>query len=102
MNSSQLFLPLGSRLKNGPQIQRVFSKIFRRNTDFLEFEDTSVAKTLGIRWNAQFDVFYFLANPLNKTSCTKRAILSQIAKLFDPAACLAPSIIITKMIMQQF
>ena len=56
---------------------------------------------LDVRWNAQSDVFYFLANPLNETFCTKRAVLSQIAKLFDPAGWLAPSIIITKMIMQQ-
>ena len=46
-------------------------------------------------------MFYFLANPLNKTSCTKRDIVSQIAKLFDPAGWLDQSSIITKIIMQQ-
>ena len=54
-----------------------------------------------ICWHAQSDVFYFLASPLNVTCCTKRDLLSEIAKLFDPAGWLTPSIIIVKIIMQQ-
>ena len=68
---------------------------------FFNLKILVLPKTIGVRWNEQSDVFYFLANPLNNTSCTKRDILSQIAKLFDSAGWLAPSIIITKMIMQQ-
>ncbi|XP_075163319.1 uncharacterized protein LOC142235952 [Haematobia irritans] len=54
--------------------------------DFLEFEDRSSAKTLGVRWNALSDQFYFSTIKFPDTcSYTKREVLSQISKLFDPA-----------------
>ncbi|XP_037818450.1 uncharacterized protein LOC119608194 [Lucilia sericata] len=71
-------------------------------TEFLKLSDSSTTKTLGLRWNAGRDVFYFrLKNPPNRNSTTKRSVLSEIAKLFDPAGWLAPKIIVAKIIMQQ-
>ncbi|XP_065357232.1 uncharacterized protein LOC135951499 [Calliphora vicina] len=70
--------------------------------DFLKFEDNSSTKTLGIRWNACSDEFYFVADTFPELSnFTKREILSQIAKLFDPAGWLAPCIVLAKMLMQK-
>ncbi|XP_075150652.1 uncharacterized protein LOC142224750 [Haematobia irritans] len=72
------------------------------NADFLEFDDSSTAKTLGIRWNARSDSFFFVVQEFPTTcSYTKREVLSQISKLFDPAGWLAPCIIVAKIIMQQ-
>lgn len=70
--------------------------------DFLVFHDCSTAKTLGIRWNAMSDSFYFAVSPY-PSSCkyTKREVLSQISKLFDPAGWLSPCIILAKIIMQR-
>ncbi|XP_073831675.1 uncharacterized protein [Musca autumnalis] len=52
----------------------------------LEIEDESNAKTLGIRWNAKSDFFYFSVKPIQmKSNFTKREVLSIIASLFDPA-----------------
>ncbi|XP_059223375.1 uncharacterized protein LOC131997094 [Stomoxys calcitrans] len=69
--------------------------------DFLEFDDRSTAKTLGIRWNASSDSFFFTALPFpGHCSYTKREVLSQISRLFDPAGWLAPCIVIAKLIMQ--
>ncbi|XP_037809660.1 uncharacterized protein LOC119602300 [Lucilia sericata] len=71
-------------------------------SDTLALEDTITTKTLGLRWNASQDYFYF--NPVNqpiRNNITKRTVLSDIARLFDPAGWLAPKIIIAKMIMQQ-
>ena len=68
--------------------------------DFLEFDDSSIAKTLGIRWNALTDNFYFFSKPFNENSVyTKRQMLSDIAKLFDPADWLSPCVIMEKIIM---
>ncbi|XP_065370931.1 uncharacterized protein LOC135963084 [Calliphora vicina] len=70
--------------------------------EFLKLEDNSSAKTLGIRWNACSDNFYFAANPFPETeNYTKRQVLSNIAKLFDPAGWLAPCIILAKILMQK-
>ncbi|XP_073823930.1 uncharacterized protein [Musca autumnalis] len=67
----------------------------------LEIEDESSAKTLGIRWNAKSDFFYFSVKPIQmKSNFTKREVLSIIASLFDPAGWLGPVIVVAKMLMQ--
>ncbi|XP_073811753.1 uncharacterized protein [Musca autumnalis] len=71
-------------------------------SDFLDFEDHSSAKTLGVRWNALLDEFYFKVIHFPEDSIyTKRVVLSHISKLFDPAGWLAPIIILAKIIMQR-
>ncbi|XP_075150778.1 uncharacterized protein LOC142224886 [Haematobia irritans] len=71
-------------------------------SDFLDFDDRSSAKTLGIRWNARLDYFYFSAAEFPEDCVyTKREVLSQISRLFDPAGWLAPVIIVAKIIMQK-
>lgn len=70
--------------------------------DFLKLEDSSISKTLGIRWNAKLDTFHFrFETTEGDTKVTKRAVLSVIARLFDPVGWLAPVVIIAKIIMQQ-
>lgn len=61
-------------------------------------------KTLGLVWNPKSDQFLFL----KKLECvpedvniTKRYILSQIAKLFDPLGFISPVIVLAKVIMQK-
>ncbi|XP_059221682.1 uncharacterized protein LOC131996219 [Stomoxys calcitrans] len=70
--------------------------------DFLDFDDSSTAKMLGIRWNARSDSFYFTTKPFPDSSRdTKRELLSQISKLFDPAGWLSPCIVVAKILMQR-
>ncbi|XP_075162723.1 uncharacterized protein LOC142235354 [Haematobia irritans] len=70
--------------------------------DFLDFDEKSSAKTLGIRWNAKTDMFYFVSEKLkDKETFTKREVLSVIARLFDPLGWLSPVIITAKIFMQQ-
>ncbi|XP_071577173.1 uncharacterized protein [Temnothorax nylanderi] len=57
-------------------------------------------KILGIAWNPSHDVFHFQVANQNPGT-TKRAILSTIAKLFDPLGWAAPVIITAKIFMQQ-
>ncbi|XP_061396698.1 uncharacterized protein LOC133332313, partial [Musca vetustissima] len=68
----------------------------------LSFVESSSSKPLGIRWNAQLDTFYFEVAPIaEKSTYTKREVLSAIAKLFDPVGWLGPVIIVAKMVMQK-
>ncbi|XP_073831493.1 uncharacterized protein [Musca autumnalis] len=70
--------------------------------DFLEFEESSTAKMLGIRWDAHSDSFFFMAKPFSDSvTYTKRLLLSQIAKLFDPAGWLSPCVVLAKILMQR-
>ncbi|XP_073821406.1 uncharacterized protein [Musca autumnalis] len=72
------------------------------DSKLLNFVEASSSKPLGIRWNAQLDMFYFSVKPLAiKDSYTKREVLSAIAKLFDPIGWLSPVIVVAKIIMQR-
>ncbi|XP_054742580.1 uncharacterized protein LOC129247471 [Anastrepha obliqua] len=93
--------PLRKWTSNCNDILKGIPKAHLLNEDFLDFEDTSSVKALGIRWNAHCDHFYFMTKPIkNHDVLTKREILSAIAKLFDPLGWLAPIIITAKIIMQ--
>lgn len=71
------------------------------NSTFLCLDDKCTAKTLGVRWNAADDFFYFTTEKVeHRNVYTKRQVLSLIARLFDPAGWLAPVIIVAKIIMQ--
>lgn len=56
--------------------------------------------TLGLCWQPALDTFQFSVNITTTAAITKRTILSNIAKLFDPLGFLSPIIIIAKVIMQ--
>ncbi|XP_075151197.1 uncharacterized protein LOC142225306 [Haematobia irritans] len=71
------------------------------NEEFLRIEEKSATKTLGIRWNAVTDSFFYAIDPIKlNDKITKRKILSCIAKLFDPLGWIGPIIITAKILMQ--
>lgn len=58
-------------------------------------------KTLGIYWNQVEDTFQFRVTPMSgKNQLTKRELLSDISKLFDPIGWLSPSTLKAKIFMQ--
>lgn len=58
-------------------------------------------KTLGITWQPSTDKFQFKSSePRENAKWTKRSILSEIAKLYDPLGWLAPCVCKAKMLMQ--
>lgn len=65
----------------------------------LNFQSTF--KTLGIAWQPSIDSFLFKSNQKVENTCwTKRTVLSEIAKMFDPLGLISPVIIKAKIIMQ--
>ncbi|XP_077276985.1 uncharacterized protein LOC143905440 [Temnothorax americanus] len=68
----------------------------------LSFEsaDDQVLKVLGLRWHSQSDTFGFQINPLNR-NCTKRTILSEVARVFDPLGFLTPLTFTAKCLIQR-
>ncbi|XP_068143524.1 uncharacterized protein [Drosophila tropicalis] len=94
--------PLRKWTSNVKSVLSCIPKSHLLNADFLDIEEASTAKTLGIRWNATTDEFYFVISPQDvKSAYTKREVLGQIAKLFDPAGWLAPFVIQAKVFMQE-
>ncbi|XP_058816988.1 uncharacterized protein LOC131680284 [Topomyia yanbarensis] len=63
--------------------------------------DDGVIKALGIIWSPGEDEFRFQAIQYTEQNITKRRVLSEIGKLFDPLGLLSPVIVIAKLLMQQ-
>ncbi|GIY15553.1 reverse transcriptase [Caerostris darwini] len=48
------------------------------------FSNSDENKTLGVSWKPYKDLFFFRVKVKPRTSCSKRNVLSTIARLFDP------------------
>ena len=60
-----------------------------------------VTKTLGVSWFSEEDMLSVAAPPLSGSpTVTKRNVLKQIAKIFDPLGLTSPAIIKEKMLLQ--
>ncbi|GBN53145.1 hypothetical protein AVEN_86224-1 [Araneus ventricosus] len=64
-------------------------------------EKQSTVKTLGMMWNNCEDTFLFDISTSSTTEFTKRDVLSQIARLFDPLELLGPVISKVKIFLQR-
>lgn len=64
-------------------------------------QGSKAIKTLGLFWNSTNDFFSFQVIVTPVTKITKRKILSDASRLFDPLGWLAPSIIQIKIFFQQ-
>ncbi|GBM16133.1 hypothetical protein AVEN_163151-1 [Araneus ventricosus] len=62
------------------------------------YKDT--VETLGLRWNPKEDCFNFTITP-SASIHTKRTVLVDIAKLFDPRDFLGPEIVKAKVFLQK-
>ncbi|XP_044573965.1 uncharacterized protein LOC123258153 [Drosophila ananassae] len=94
--------PLRKWTSNSKCILKDIPKDHLLREGFLELDDQSTAKTLGIRWQANKDEFFFAPSDITpKAVLSKREVLSQIARLFDPAGWLAPFVIRAKIFMQE-
>ncbi|XP_022824802.1 uncharacterized protein LOC111355253 [Spodoptera litura] len=68
----------------------------------ISIKQDEVFKTLGLTWNRTCDTFqYSVQLPALQEPVTKRKILSDIARLFDPLGWVAPVIIVAKMLIQK-
>lgn len=63
--------------------------------------DDQSLKTLGISWNTRNDRICYFARPIEITGIvSKRKILSEIAKIYDPLGLLGPVILYAKQLIQ--
>ncbi|XP_041675346.1 uncharacterized protein LOC121530393 [Drosophila eugracilis] len=93
--------PLRKWMSNSKAILADIPSDHLLRADFLDIDAESTAKTLGVRWKATTDEFFFVPPELTSgSSFTKRQVLSRIAKLFDPEGLLALFIVRVKMFMQ--
>lgn len=73
----------------------------RESKSLLEFDKKFSVKTLGIQWFPSSDEFHFLIKLIDHNTHTKRTILSDIARIFDPLGWVSPCIILVKLLIQK-
>lgn len=67
----------------------------------MEIASDDVKFVLGLRWLPKEDDFVYIVNPIESSQeWTKRKILSEIGKLYDPSGFIAPIIIRAKIFIQ--
>lgn len=87
---------------NRPEIIKDIPVEHRQKNNILQLDDDDQIKALGMYWNMKGDCFiYQLKFDSNEKPLTRRMMSSMIARIFDPAGWLNPSIIIAKIILQQ-
>lgn len=64
-----------------------------------EWEGSSHS-TLGLQWHPNQDHFHFAINQIPATELTKRRVLAETARLFDPLGWLAPVVMRAKILIQ--
>lgn len=63
--------------------------VHKSETDFSFMTMTDTVKTLGLGWNPGNDYFHFSIKT-SSPATTKRTIISEIARLFDPCGLVGP------------
>ena len=86
---------------SNPELVERLPANFRETTDEMTIKsDYYSIKTLGVKWNPNPDHFCFIAKLDEKTPSTKREILSEVTRLFDPLGWLSPTTIQFKSFVQ--
>ncbi|XP_055920468.1 uncharacterized protein LOC129952067 [Eupeodes corollae] len=73
----------------------------QRELSPVDFENSTSVKILGLQWCPSRDCFSYKVKLSDSTACTKRRILSDASRLFDPLGFLAPVIVGVKIIFQE-
>ncbi|XP_054713506.1 uncharacterized protein LOC129222968 [Uloborus diversus] len=88
-------------LSSVPNVLKDIPEKCRANNTSVEINCDTRVKVLGIQWQPSTDTFHFTESIDIEKPCTKRNILSEIAKIFDPMGWLAPVIVYAKILIQE-
>jgi len=67
----------------------------------LQIDTDESIKTLGLSWHPKSDYFSFTVTISPEQDFTKRMVLSEISKVYDPLGWLSPIIIVVKILIQK-
>lgn len=92
-------LPMRKWISNSNEVLQSIPSDFRGIEGNLDMQMDETIKTLGMHWSPNNDQFTFTSAQFHDTH-TKRTVISDIAKLFDPNGLLGPVVFKAKCIMQ--
>ncbi|XP_026333270.1 uncharacterized protein LOC113240236 [Hyposmocoma kahamanoa] len=94
--------PLQKWSSNSKDLLKVIKKEADDVNQNLELKTDDVIKILGLKWNREADEFRFTVDlPPLQAPVTKRKMISDIARLYDPLGWIAPAITTAKVFIQQ-
>ena len=77
-----------------------FPETNRKLKDLGILTQSSILKILGMQWNYNKDIWSVSGVNFEVVIITKRSILSEIARLFDPCGFLAPLTVLRRLLVQ--
>ncbi|XP_067129093.1 uncharacterized protein [Centruroides vittatus] len=87
---------------NDPSVLEKIPKELRDSSESVKLQEDNGIKILGINWIPQEDCFrFFIPYSDEQAGYTKREILSDLAKIFDPLGWLAPCVVYAKILIQE-
>lgn len=81
-------------------LDKIASSVCHDSSFSFDFEKDMVLKILGLQWVPLQDYFTYKVDILERP-CTKRHVLSELAKIFDPLGFLSPLTFFAKYLIQQ-
>ncbi|XP_055840650.1 uncharacterized protein LOC129908278 [Episyrphus balteatus] len=72
----------------------------QREISPVQFEESNMVKVLGLQWCPFKDCFSYKVVLPESTTCTKRRILSDASRVFDPLGFLSPVVVAIKILIQ--
>lgn len=92
--------PLAKWASNSTELLSQLAPATLATKDSIVFEESTV-KVLGLTWQPTQDMFKFTYSVATEKTITKRTILSETARLFDPLGFIAPIVVRAKMLLQE-
>lgn len=87
---------------NNAEFMRSIKPSERSSNVHLDLNIDGTTKALGIAWNLRTDKFEYNSSTHSESmNITKRSILSDIQKLYDPLGWIAPLLVMTKIFIQR-
>lgn len=95
-------LPLRKWCSNSLSIMKLIGKREHDPLFSLEIGDQETVKSLGLEWKPLLDQFFFtiIATVTKKKKLTKRMVLSDLNRIFDPLGLLTPVLVKGKIFLQ--
>ncbi|GFV74655.1 integrase catalytic domain-containing protein [Trichonephila clavipes] len=92
----------GFNLRKWQSNREIVIKEVAENKDLKRVQNDEEIKILGIQWNPKSDFFSFSVSLLEERCIySKRDVLSEIARVFDPLGLLSPCIVFMKILLQE-
>ncbi|XP_055714261.1 uncharacterized protein LOC129808509 [Phlebotomus papatasi] len=84
---------------NSPEVLKQIPEDGQEYSSTLNLDLEGNVKTLGLYWNPTTDAFRFTGSEVS-SAVTKRSILSDMARIYDPLGFLSPIVITAKILLQ--